>query len=271
MADNILVDISGGTATLSTDDIAGVHHQRVKMSLGGDGVAVDAPGDATNGLDVDVTRLPALATGSNAIGKLAANDGVDIGDVTINNASLAVTGPLTNAELRAAVIKTHEFFDSSENIFVASVLAAAKAASKNYLSIYNADTTLKVDILRIILCQELTAAVTGLVRGYRAFRFTTLHTGGADIVPLKLDTGMTNLDADITVKSASTIGGAEAIPLAVASINEEETGAGGTVEMFNHIHSRRPITLNQNQGLTVQQDSTAGTGILSVVIEFRMR
>jgi len=33
----------------------------------------------------------ALPSGTNAIGKLAANSGVDIGDVTINNASLAVT------------------------------------------------------------------------------------------------------------------------------------------------------------------------------------
>jgi hypothetical protein len=43
------------------------------------------PGDATNGLDVDVTRLPALVTGSAAIGKLAANSGVDIGDVDVTS------------------------------------------------------------------------------------------------------------------------------------------------------------------------------------------
>src|SRR3989304_3946257 len=33
----------------------------------------------------------ALPAGTNAIGKLAANDGVDIGDVTVNNAHIAVT------------------------------------------------------------------------------------------------------------------------------------------------------------------------------------
>lgn len=62
-------------------------------------------GDATNGLDVDVTRLPALPAGTNnigdvdvltlpslpagtnSIGTLGANSGVDIGDVTINNAA----------------------------------------------------------------------------------------------------------------------------------------------------------------------------------------
>lgn len=58
MADN--VDISPGSgATIAADDIAGVKHQRVKISLGADGSATDLPGDGTNGADVDVTRLPA--------------------------------------------------------------------------------------------------------------------------------------------------------------------------------------------------------------------
>jgi hypothetical protein len=43
--------------------------------------------DTTNGLDVDVTRLPSLPAGSNSIGILGANSGVDIGDVTINNST----------------------------------------------------------------------------------------------------------------------------------------------------------------------------------------
>ncbi|HOD79958.1 MAG: hypothetical protein BWX88_02756 [Planctomycetes bacterium ADurb.Bin126] len=38
---------------------------------------------------VSLASLPALAAGTNAIGKLAANDGIDIGDVTVNNASAA--------------------------------------------------------------------------------------------------------------------------------------------------------------------------------------
>lgn len=42
-------------------------------------------GTTANGVDVDVTRLPALAAGTNAIGKLAANSGVDIGDVDVTS------------------------------------------------------------------------------------------------------------------------------------------------------------------------------------------
>jgi hypothetical protein len=43
------------------------------------------------------TVAEALPAGTNAIGKLAANDGVDIGDVTINNASIPVTGTFWQA------------------------------------------------------------------------------------------------------------------------------------------------------------------------------
>jgi hypothetical protein len=41
MADNLAITVGAGT-TIATDDIGGVHHQRVKLSLGADGSAVDA-------------------------------------------------------------------------------------------------------------------------------------------------------------------------------------------------------------------------------------
>jgi hypothetical protein len=67
VADNVAITAGSGTS-VATDDIGGVHHQRVKLSLGADGTAADAPGDGTNGLDVDVTRLPALVAGTANIG-----------------------------------------------------------------------------------------------------------------------------------------------------------------------------------------------------------
>jgi hypothetical protein len=59
MSDNIGYTPGTG-ATIAADDISGILHQRVKLSLGADGTAVDAPGDATHGMDVDVTRLPTV-------------------------------------------------------------------------------------------------------------------------------------------------------------------------------------------------------------------
>jgi len=42
MADNVAITAGAGT-TIAADDISGVLHQRVKLSLGADGAAADAP------------------------------------------------------------------------------------------------------------------------------------------------------------------------------------------------------------------------------------
>ena len=56
MADN--VGYTPGTgATVAADEIAGVLHQRVKLGIGDDGVAVDV--SATNPMPVSVGNFPA--------------------------------------------------------------------------------------------------------------------------------------------------------------------------------------------------------------------
>mgnify|MGYP001600632907 CR=1 FL=1 len=67
MADNVAVTAGSGT-TIATDDVAGVHYQRVKLvdgTLEGTGAI---GGDAANGLDVDVTRI-VPGTTATALGK----------------------------------------------------------------------------------------------------------------------------------------------------------------------------------------------------------
>jgi hypothetical protein len=159
------------------------------------------------------------------------------------------------------------------DVYVASALAMSKGISKNYLSVYNADPTLKVEIVAARVAQEITAAGTGLVRGYRLFRFTTAHSSGTALTARQLDTAAPALDADITARAnGQTIGGAEAEALAVVSLNEEETGAGGAITfLFDEKQAGAPIVLNQNQGVVIQQDSTAGVGVLSAAIYFRVR
>jgi hypothetical protein len=67
MADTIAVTAGSGT-TIATDDCAGVHYQKVKLIDGtADSTAV-IPGDATNGLYVNVTKnVP--GTGATNLGK----------------------------------------------------------------------------------------------------------------------------------------------------------------------------------------------------------
>lgn len=80
--DNVAITAGSGT-TIATDDVSSVHYQRVKLVDGTLDSTAAIPGDATNGLYVNVKALVALPTGSNAIGKLAANSGVTIGDVNV--------------------------------------------------------------------------------------------------------------------------------------------------------------------------------------------
>jgi hypothetical protein len=80
MADNVTLNTMTGGDVAAADDIGGVKFQRIKLIHGADGVNAGDVSTA-NGLPVS------LIAGTASIGTLAANSGVDIGDVTINNAS----------------------------------------------------------------------------------------------------------------------------------------------------------------------------------------
>lgn len=91
MADNVAITAGAGTS-VATDDCAGAHFQKVKL--------YDSTADSTTGiglgngtaatalrvaLPTDGTGVVGLIAGSAAIGKLAANTGVDIGDVDVTS------------------------------------------------------------------------------------------------------------------------------------------------------------------------------------------
>lgn len=81
MADNVVASAGSGGATFATDDISGVHFPRAKLVWGADGTATDASAAAP----LPVVQTGALPAGTNAIGKLTANSGVDIGDVDVTS------------------------------------------------------------------------------------------------------------------------------------------------------------------------------------------
>jgi LEA14-like dessication related protein len=123
MADNI--EITPGTgSTIGADDIDSVLYQRVKIITGDNNVndgdvsssnpmpteeansadiktAVELIDDAIDGTEMQVDVVAPLPAGTNAIGKLAANSGVDIGDVDVISCALP-TGAATSAKQDAA-------------------------------------------------------------------------------------------------------------------------------------------------------------------------
>jgi len=79
MANNVPVTAGSGT-TIATDDVAGVHYQYVKIASGTEDATDVIGGEATNGLDVDVTRV-IPGTTATALGKAedAAHSSADVG------------------------------------------------------------------------------------------------------------------------------------------------------------------------------------------------
>lgn len=94
MADNVAITAGSGT-NVATDDVGGVHFQKVKLDGGGDGVSAPIGGDATYGLDVDVTRVSGNVT---VVQATAANLKVDASGVAVpitdNSGSLTVDAPV---------------------------------------------------------------------------------------------------------------------------------------------------------------------------------
>lgn len=89
MADNVAITAGAGT-TIATDEVntggGAAHVQLMKLLGGADGSTERIEGTAANGLEVDVTRLPALAAGTN-----------NIGDVDVLSSALP-TGASTEAK-----------------------------------------------------------------------------------------------------------------------------------------------------------------------------
>ena len=92
MSDNVTLNAMTGGATVAADEVTDgtlgtVKVQYVKLMDGTLDGTTKAAIDSSFGLRVDVARTVnvALAAGTNAIGKLAANSGVDIGDVDVTS------------------------------------------------------------------------------------------------------------------------------------------------------------------------------------------
>ena len=112
MADNLTTQSATpatvpSSSVIATDEVSGVHFQRVKLVDGTADSNVAIAGDATNGLDVDVTRVQGTVTVADGGTTLSVDDGG--GSLTVDgtvavSGSVAVTGPLTDAQLRATAV-----------------------------------------------------------------------------------------------------------------------------------------------------------------------
>lgn len=100
MADNVDITAGSGT-TVATDQVGTVHYQRVKLVDGTLDSTAAIPGDATNGLDVDVTRVQGTVTvgdGGSSLtvdGTVTSNAGTGFPAVATDGSAIVTTGTLS--------------------------------------------------------------------------------------------------------------------------------------------------------------------------------
>lgn len=167
MADNVTLDPGAGGVDVAADDVSSVYYQKIKLDAGGDGVSVpviagrqaDAASipvalssedvallDGIEGLlagtltvgshavtnaGTFAVQVSSIAAGTNAIGKLAANSGVDIGDVDVTSVPADPFGVNADAASATGSISAKLRFIAATGIPITSLptLAAVTTVS----------------------------------------------------------------------------------------------------------------------------------------------
>lgn len=123
MANDVAITAGAGTA-VATDEVASRHYQLVKLVDGTEDSAARIGGDATNGLDVDVTRV---------------------------SGTVAVTGPVTDAQLRASAVPVTANAGTNLNTSALALETTATAIKTAVETIDNAiaGNEMQVDVLTL--------------------------------------------------------------------------------------------------------------------------
>lgn len=111
--------------TIATDDVVPVTNSDVTTIAG-----------AVSGTEMQVDVVAALPAGTNAIGKLAANSGVDIGDVDVTSTAAATSGGSTPGKVTSAASTNLTTVKASAGQLF-SLCAFNTNAAAAYLKLYN--------------------------------------------------------------------------------------------------------------------------------------
>lgn len=193
------------------------------------------------------------------------NSGTEIG--TVSN-PVSVTGSVTVSSTAETVNKT--FYACAMNIAIGN--------NKSMLSLVNTSSSVVVKIREIYLVNAQNTAVTGVIADFKLFRCVS-HSSGTDITPISYDT-TDSLDSNSTVKTGATIGTEGTIPLKQVKWSSDEWGVGAQdVESQDHGYQAlipfykqapncKPITLRQDEGITLKQTTNSTAGSFDIRVLF---
>jgi hypothetical protein len=151
--------------------------------------------------------------------------------------------------------------EKANPIYVVSVSASPVAASKHHLSLWNG-STYRVRIIGIIAGMHNTAAVTGYIMQFLAYRASSI-SGGTALTIDRLDPDDPAPPTGITSSTGATVT-VTGQPLAIFTLNPEETGSQNWI----YFVPPKPIVIKPSTGFTIQQYATAGVGLFNATIYF---
>lgn len=215
MADNTVLNAGAGGDTIASDDIAGIKHQRVKLSVGADGAASDAI-PVSNGLDTTAAGVP-------AVGLVAQLDDTATGAVTENQfapvrlssrRALLVEGVASGTEVPISAASLPLPASASTEATVSALAgdvgdtadAAATAGGTGTLHAKQRLMTSQLDSIKTAV-ETLDNAIAGTemqVDVVAALPAGTNNIGDVDVLSIIPGTGATNLGKAIDTPTGAT-------------------------------------------------------------------
>ena len=241
MADNLTTQSTTlatvpDASIIATDEVASAHYQKIKLDVGGDGVSIPATGDATNGLDVDVTRVQGTVTVAGTV--TATPTGTQNVDVTANTIGLATSASQTtgNNSLSSLDTKTPAL---GQALATASVPVILPSATITTLTPPAAITGFATETTLTSLNGKVTAVNTGAVTISAALPAgtallgktgidqttpgTTNNTTNRDVTYAKFVCDAGTLVANTLETVSLTVSGFTAVEVEITNINGAST------------------------------------------------
>ena len=227
MADNLTTQ-SATLATvpdasiIATDEVASAHYQKIKLDVGGDGVSIPATGDATNGLDVDVTRVQGTVTvdvTENTIG-LATSASQTTGNNSLS--SLDTKTPALGQALAAASVPV--ILPSATISALTPPAAISGFATETTLTSLNSKVT-AVNTGSVTISAALPAgtALLGKTGIDQTTPGTTNNTTNRDVTYAKFVCDAGTLVASTLETVSLTVSGFTAVEVEITNINGAST------------------------------------------------
>ena len=168
--------------------------------------------------------------------------------------------------------------DAEFATFVVFRKAVATANNGSLMSLVNTSSSVKVRLRDVKIVNARTSAATGVAATFDLLRCTG-HSSGTSITPESHDTD-DSLDGGVTARTGATISGEGTGILRSWTQSTDEWGTGSLdAEAFDrgiqaHLSAylaqqkTKPITLRQNQGITLKCVTNTTTGLFDVMFVF---